>query len=164
MTIEFKFAQIEDLEDYCLNFLPIRADEKSTGWDVKCALPSGILLYPFEHCLIPLGFRVLAPAGYWLELRPRSSAHAKKHLNCLYGVIDESFEGECFLSAQYIPTSIDESDKEPAFIDFGERIGQIIPVRRLEMKVTGISNDEYDAECKKRGATRGSGGFGSTGK
>ena len=47
-------------------------------------------------------------------------------------------------------------------IDFGEALGQIIPVKRKEMIVESISNEEYNELCKQRNAERGIGGFGST--
>ena len=47
-------------------------------------------------------------------------------------------------------------------IPFGERIAQLIPVRRQEMLCESVSNEEFDRLCVERGGKRGSGGFGST--
>jgi len=55
-------------------------------------------------------------------------------------------------------------DHTPLVINFGDALGQIIPVERKEMKVTEVTNEEYDALCKDRNAQRGAGGFGSTDK
>ena len=75
-----------------LRFLPTKAvnDPSATGWDVRACFEDkkSITIKPFEYIKIPLGFRGFCPEGYWYELRPRSSTHAKKHLNSLYGVID----------------------------------------------------------------------------
>jgi len=203
----FVFALREDLKDK-LEFMPTRSDAQATGWDVRCAEPEGIRLYPFEHAKIRLGIRMFAPCAWWLELRPRSSTHAKKHLHTLYGVIDCTFENEILLSCQYIPVTIwtpqydytkpdgshgdylgyDCLDKgpyrriidggyslpdpgfleysfrnNPIYIKFGERIGQVRPVRRESMTIRNVSNEEYDKLCKERNSTRGTGGFGSTG-
>ncbi len=156
----FKFAVRSDLEDE-KNFYPRRGTEKATGWDVSAAVGKNIVLRAGQYAKIPLGFRVFAPPGWWLELRPRSSTFAKKQLHCLYGVIDEDYEGECLFACQYIP-DISSLGKDLT-ISYGDAIGQIIPVRRQEMKVEIITNEEYEKLCKERNAARGSGGFGSTG-
>jgi dUTP pyrophosphatase len=159
-TPVFKFAIEEGLENIGFSFLPKRAHETDTGWDVRAA--ESFILRAGQYAKIPLGFRVLAPKGYWLELRPRSSSFAKKKLHCLYGVIDESYEGKCIFACQYIPdvSSIVNDLK----IEIGEAIGQIIPIKRQEMKVETVTNEEYETLCKERNSSRGDGGFGSTNK
>lgn len=201
---EFKFALREDLKDKP-EFLPARAEELATGWDVRCAEPDGVKFFPFTHVKMRLGFRMFAPPGWWLELRPRSSTHAKKNLHALYGVIDNTFENELLFSSQYIPPTIwkpvynfnyfpkPPEDAVPDYwclgndgffvddhhglanfkahhedplleVKFGERIGQVRPVRLESMNVVSVSNEEYDRLCKERNASRGTGGFGSTGE
>lgn len=155
----FQFALREDLKGNP-EFLPTKIESSDTGWDVRCADRDGALFNGFEHKLISLGIRMFAPKGWWLELRPRSSSHAKKHLHCLYGVIDEGYEKELQFSCQliasdYLPT--------PLYIPFGERIGQVIPVERQSMVVLPVDNEEFDRLCKERGGQRGTGGFGSSG-
>lgn len=158
----FRFAIREDLEDTGDLFLPTRAEPFATGYDVRAAFPDrkDLVLKSGCYAKIPLGFRVFAPKGWWLELRPRSSTFAKKHLNCLYGVIDFSYEGQCFLCARL------DSDRsgmcQDLVIPFGEPLGQLIPYRLQEMAVQKISNDEFKEMCEKRGAQRKDGGFGST--
>lgn len=174
----FKFAIREDLNDANnVNFLPTRATPRSTGWDVYAAqkdrkpivIDAGVLVK------IPLGFRTFCPENWWFELRPRSSSFAKKNLHCLYGVIDEDYEGETILAAQYIPSLTFESYtpvnlgpfsfptvKHQLTIEFGESIGQIIPIKRKDMIVQSITNDECDELYSNRKANRGAGGFGST--
>lgn len=164
----FKFALREDLVNN-KEFLPTKAEPLATGWDVRAA--KSIRLLPFEKKLIPLGFRSFCPEGWWFELKPRSSTFGKKDLHCLYGTIDESYQGELLLACQYIPEAISKYDGESSFsdagslsINFGDALGQIIPVKRKEMIVEEVSNEEYDALCKDRNAIRGAGGFGSTSK
>jgi dUTPase len=170
MIPEFKFAVRDDLGD---EFLPKQSDPEATGWDVRCAEPNGIKIQPLEYVKIRLGFRTFSPSGWWFELRPRSSSHAKKNLHSLYGVIDQTYENELIFSCQYIPDNpYDLYDEGDAFykllknkslpIDFGERIGQIIPVKRNVMKVTKVSNEEFDRLCLNRSSER-KGGLGSTG-
>jgi len=175
---EFKFAVREDLKDCGIDFLPTRATSRSAGWDVKAAFKDIKLLklYPFETAKIPLGFRGFCPEGWWYELKPRSSTFGKKNMHCLYGTIDEDYEGELLLACQYIPPQLNrpweefeyygmisaEFDSKPLVINFGDALGQIIPVKRQEMIVMEVTNEEYDELCRNRQGTRGAGGFGST--
>jgi deoxyuridine 5'-triphosphate nucleotidohydrolase len=164
----FSFAIRQDLVSGTVGngslFVPARGTDRSSGWDVRAALHEAkdLVVRAGTHIKIPLGFRVLAPEGWWLELRPRSSTFAKKQLHALYGVIDEDYEGECMFACQYLPDM--RGLGNDLTIKFGEAIGQLIPVRRQEMVVREVTNADYDAACKARDANRGAGGFGSTGK
>lgn len=176
----FIFALREDLKED-KRFLPTRAEPTATGWDVRAAMADRkpLIIRPLEQVKISLGFRGFCPPGWWYELKPRSSSFAKKNLHALYGTIDETYEGELVFACQYIP-SMQYYDfpnialvsaklwetyiKNTLQIDFGDAIGQIIPIRREEMIVDEKPNDVYDDLCKARAAQRGAGGFGSTGK
>jgi dUTP pyrophosphatase len=171
---EFKFAIREDLNDTKDLFVPHRATARSAGWDVKAAMKDRAPLeMNFGDCAkIPLGFRAFCPDGWWYELKPRSSTFGKKNLHALYGTIDEDFEGELVFACQYLPDIDFQQGLEGLYcrqfkslkIEFGEAIGQIIPVRRQDMIVTRVSNSEIEDLYKQRGAERGAGGFGSTSK
>lgn len=173
---EYKFAIREDLSDTKDLFMPTRATPLSAGWDVHAAMKDRATLeLKFgENIKIPLGFRALCPAGWWYELKPRSSSFGKKNLHALYGTIDEDFEGELVFACQYLPDigiygSPNEcglcfSEWKTLKIEFGEAIGQIVPVKRQEAVMTRVSNEDIDAMYKDRNALRGTGGFGSTKK
>ena len=157
----FKFAMRSDLNSEDAHFLaPARGSSHATGWDVRAAWSTHQMrtIQPGEYVKIPLGFRVFAPPGWWLELRPRSSTFGKKHLHALYGVIDEDYEGENVFAC-HLPKS-----ELPLHVEYGEAIGQIIPVRRQEMKVELVSEEEYKHLVTERAFGRGEGGFGSTDK
>jgi dUTPase len=180
----YKFAVREGLGK---EFLPTRAEPKASGWDVRADLQEPLVLKPFQHARIPLGFRAFCPEGFWLELKPRSSTFAKKFLHSLYGTIDETYEGMMIFACQYIPDldldlwqhRADTYNLDPTIygtlknvltaklcptltISHGDAIGQLIPIKRQEMEVEEASNEEYDELCKIRNAERGAGGFGST--
>lgn len=171
----FQFALREDIKDE-KQFLPSRAEPKATGWDVRAAFPDrkSVVLRPFQKFAIPLGFKAFCPDGWWYELKPRSSTYAKKHLNCLYGTIDETYEGELIFACQYIPPMHDFTGlfttehfmnwflRNSIQIDFGDAIGQIIPRLRQEMEVMEISNEQYKTNTDQRNSVRRDGGFGST--
>lgn len=161
MIPNYKFALREDLKDD-KRFLPTRAEAKASGWDVRAAFKeNSIIIQPFEYIKIPLGFRSFCPEGWWFELKPRSSSFAKKNLHALYGTIDNTFEGEGIFAAQYIPDP--NAKLNPTLIiEFGEAIGQILPIKLQDMTIEDVSNIEYEELCSKRKGMRGSGGFGST--
>jgi dUTPase len=166
---EYKFAIRDDLSDTKDLFMPHRGTELSAGWDVKAAMKDRAVLELTwgQYTKIPLGFRTLCPSGWWYELKPRSSTFGKKSLHALYGTIDEDYEGELVFACQYLPElqSGNLSTSHSSLkIEFGEAIGQIVPVKRAEMSITRISNEEFEALCKERNGKRGAGGFGSTGK
>jgi dUTPase len=156
----FKFAVVDGLDPAV--FMPTKQHDTDTGWDVSAA--ADISFKIFDRILIPLGIRMFAPSGWWMELRPRSSSFAKKYLHTLYGVVDETYENQLFFACQYIPPNdIRTSCCDTLKISKGERIGQLIPYRREIIKVENISNEDFDKLCKDRGGKRGTGGFGSTG-
>lgn len=175
---EFIFTLDEGLDS---SFLPKQTTQPDTGWDVQSS--NRIIIKPFEKVFIPLGLKCFAPAGYWLELRPRSSTFGKKNLHSLYGVIDESYEGQIYFACQWIPpfeimeidkflNGFDERSRAAALMNYfsksltiekGERIGQLVPVKRQVMNVNSVSADEFKKLCEERGHKRGSGGFGSSG-
>lgn len=179
----FRFAVTEKMIEYCKEtgedpdtLLPIRANPTDTGWDVKCGAPNGVELKHGGYAIIPLGFRVFPPQGWWLKLVSRSSTFIKKNLHALYGTIDESYEGQVGFCAMFNASNLNcypELDDgtspltirslKKIYIPFGERIGQLIPVRREEMSVISVTNEEFDELCSERNANRRTGGFGSTG-
>lgn len=167
---DFKFCLTESSKQD-KQFLPLRAEAKASGWDVRCA--QNLELIPGKYYKIPLGIKTFSPDGWWLELKPRSSTFGKKFIHCLYGTIDESYEGELIFACTYLPSEFlqlhyinncPSQNYDTLKLSFGEAIGQIIPVKRQEMTVTEVVEEEFKALCSKRNASRGTGGFGSTDK
>jgi len=181
MNPKFKFALVKDVNDD-KQFIPTQGEPFATGYDVRSRI--SLVLNPGDYFKIPLGFRAMPEKGWWFQLHPRSSSFTKKYMHNLVGIIDEHYNQEVIFAGQYIPkfefeTSISKefelySDEESfkaktdilpnqLIINFGDAIGQIIPVKRVGMSVVEISNKEYDDLCKQRMAIR-NGGFGSTDK
>lgn len=158
----FKFALRPDvIEDK--RFLPTKAEPLATGYDVR-ACPADhkdIIVRPGEVVRIPLGFRAFCPSGWWYILHPRSSFFVKKNMHTLIGIIDEAFPEQAQMISQYLPDAKDLTKN--LIIKYGDAIGQIIPVRREEMRCDEITNKDMDDAYIFRGAAR-TGGFGSTDK
>jgi dUTPase len=153
----FKFALREDLKED-KRFLPTRATSKSSGWDVSCAFDDhkSLLVNPGEYLKIPLGFRCIPEKNWWFEMKPRSSTFTKKKMHALYGTVDFDYRNQCYFCCKY-------DGLEPITLEFGEKIGQIIPVKLQEINVEEISNEDFDKVCLTEENDR-KGGFGSTSK
>lgn len=157
----FQFALREDLKNEG-QFLPNRTTPVSTGWDVRCAQKdrAPVIARPGQYVKIPLGFRAIAPAGWWLELRPRSSTFAKKQLHSLYGVIDSDYRNELAFVASYLPDI--RALGVDLVLEFGEPIGQLVPVRLQDMAIEQITNEQFDDIVKNEHNVRDQRGFGAT--
>lgn len=166
----FKFALTNELVEACKgtefdegDFIPTKAEPKATGWDVRCAMPEGLNLKEGCYYMIPLGILVFCPDGWWYELESRSSTFIKRNLHSLDGKIDELYPQELKYCCQFLPDACKLISKnKPQRIEFGERIAQIIPVKRNEIETQVISLTEMMASYGNRASQR-TGGFGSTG-
>ena len=131
--------------------LPQYATSGSAGMDLTAGINNAVKINPMERKLIPTGIIIELPEGYEVQIRPRSGLsirHGITLINCV-GTIDEDYRGEVCVAL------INLSDN-PYEIQPGERIAQMI-VSRVE-KAEIVEIEEYSL------TTRGSGGFGSTGK
>lgn len=114
------------------------------------AIETPLVIRPGERRIVPTGLKIAIPAGYELQLRPRSGL-ALKHgimLPNAPGTIDEDYRGEiCII--------ILNAGNEAFTIERAMRIAQgiLAPVTRLVWR-----------ECDTLDQTdRGHKGFGSTG-
>jgi len=128
--------------------LPAYATALAAGMDVAAAQPAE--LQPGEIGLVPCGFAVAIPAGYEIQVRPRSGLAVKHGITVVNapGTIDADYRGE-------VKVALINLGREPFTVRRGDRIAQLIlaPVVRAEVRlVAGLAATE-----------RGSGGFGHTG-
>lgn len=140
----FKFALREDLKNE-KRFLPSRKEMHCIGWDVLAAPVDrkDIVIKAGEYFKIPLGFRCLPEEGWWYELHPRSSSFMERKMHNLVGIIDKYYDVEVVMAGQYVPSSTDLKMQD-LVIKFGDPIGQIIPIKRIDMQVQEISNQEFE--------------------
>jgi len=130
--------------------LPHYASSGAAGMDLLAAIDSDMIIRAGERALVPTGLKIGLPAGYELQIRPRSGL-ALKHgitLPNTPGTIDEDYRGE-------IGVIILNTGREDFVVTRGMRIAQAVlaPVIRL----TWVEVSELDETA------RGTGGFGSTG-
>jgi dUTP pyrophosphatase len=147
MTVEIAVHRLphgEGLE------LPRYATAGAAGMDLLAAVQAPVTIAPGQRALIPTGLTIALPAGYELQVRPRSGL-ALRHgitLPNSPGTIDEDYRGEL----QVIVLNAGDA----AFtIERGMRIAQAIiaPVERA------VWREVQDLPPTQRNT----GGFGSTG-
>jgi dUTP pyrophosphatase len=128
--------------------VPAYATEHAAGMDVVAA--EELILAPGARHAVATGFAMAIPAGYEVQVRPRSGLALKNGITCLNtpGTIDADYRGE-------VKVILANLGSEPFAVKRGERIAQLVPA-----KVQGASFAEV-AELDE--TVRGAGGFGSTG-
>ena len=128
--------------------LPARATEGSAGFDIASA-ESGNLA-PGERRLFPTGFAVAIPAGYEIQIRPRSGL-ALKHgvtLPNTPATIDSDYRGE-------LKIALINLGEAPFEVTRGMRIAQLV--------VSRVETASFTLVSTLPPTGRGEGGFGSTG-
>jgi dUTP pyrophosphatase len=130
--------------------LPAYGSPESAGADVKAYLKEAVHLEPGCSVLIPTGIKVAIPAGYEIQVRPRSGLAFKFQITVLNspGTIDSDYRGELGVILINHGTTTFE-------ITPGMRIAQIVlaPVHRMIF----VKQEQLMA------TSRGEGGFGHTG-
>ena len=109
--------------------------------------PSGVVLQEGDIAVIGCGFAFEAPAGFELQVRPRSGL-SKRGAIVTLGTVDSDYRGE-------VAVIVTNTSTEPLRISTGDRIAQgvIAPVVRAEL----VEAEELSETA------RGGNGFGSTG-
>lgn len=137
---------IEDEE-----LIPMYATEGAAGADLKAYLKEPLIILPGLSVLVPTGIKVAIPEGFEIQVRPRSGLAFNHQITVLNtpGTIDEDYRGE-------IKVILINHGKEPFTILPGMRIAQIVlaPVFRASF----VLSEGLEV------TSRGSGGFGHTGK
>ncbi|MBV9734801.1 MAG: dUTP diphosphatase [Acidisphaera sp.] len=131
--------------------LPAYATEGAAGMDLLAAVNAPVTIEPGGRALIPTGLCVAVPEGCELQVRPRSGL-ALRHglvLPNSPGTIDADYRGE-------VQVILLNAGDQPFVVTRGLRIAQAVlaPVLRARWR-------EVDALDE---TTRGTGGFGSTGR
>ncbi len=131
--------------------VPKYMTELAAGLDV-CATPEQpICLEPGQRCLVPTGLAMAIPAGYEVQVRPRSGLAIKHGISLVNspGTIDADYRGE-------IGVIMINHGQEAFVINPGERIAQLVVAQVCQAELV-----EVDELCE---TARGAGGFGHTGK
>ena len=131
------------------NDLPSYETIGSAGCDVRSNHSATI--NPGDKLLVKTGLYVEIPIGYEIQVRPRSGLAYSKGITVLNspGTIDADYRGE-------IGVILINHGDEQVILDKGERIGQLV--------LNKVEQINWESVLVLSDTTRGSGGFGSTGK
>ena len=127
----------------------------AAGADICANLPldqrsQGVTLAPMQRVIVPTGIRVEIPAGYEMQIRPRSGLATKFGITLpnTPGTIDSDYRGP-------LGVALINLGDAPYNIHHGDRIAQAVIAPVLQARFAVVDRlSETD---------RGSGGFGSTG-
>jgi dUTP pyrophosphatase len=129
--------------------LPSYATPGAAGLDVVAA--EDATLAPGARHAVATGFAIAIPAGYEVQVRPRSGLALKNGITCRNtpGTIDSDYRGE-------VKVILANLGAEPFEVRRGERIAQLVPAPVQQAAFREV--DDLDS------TDRGAGGFGSTGR
>lgn len=147
-----KTIDIKILDPRMKENLPSYATSGSAGLDLRACIAEPVTLAPGETQLVPTGLAIhIADPGYAALILPRSGL-GHKHgivLGNLVGLIDSDYQGQLMISTWNRGT-------EPFTFNPMERLAQLVIVPVLQVGFNIV--DEFET------SSRGTGGFGSTGK
>jgi dUTP pyrophosphatase len=129
--------------------LPAYASAGAAGFDLRAA--ASLTLEPGRFAMVPTGFAAAIPAGFEMQVRPRSGLAAKHAVTVLNtpGTIDSDYRGE-------IAVILINHGTTAFAIARGDRIAQGVIAAAPQADLVEVASlDETQ---------RGTGGFGSTGK
>lgn len=132
--------------------IPAYQTAGSAAMDLCALLDQPMTIQPRDLVMVPTGIAIGLPNENWVALVHARSGLAIKHgiaLSNGVGVIDSDYRGE-------LKVGMTNLSNEPYTINSGERIAQIMfqPVTQATLSVVETLSE----------TTRGSGGFGSTGR
>jgi dUTP pyrophosphatase len=147
-----KKLEVKILDERIRTLLPHYASAGSAGLDLRACVDQALTLKPGEAQLVPSGIAIhIGDPGYAAVVLPRSGLGAKSGivLGNLVGLIDSDYQGPLMMSLW-------NRGGSPFTIQPLDRVAQlvIVPVMQVEFEVV----EEFAA------SSRGSGGFGSTGR
>ena len=127
---------------------PAYATTGAAGLDIVSA--EDIVLGPGDRHAVATGFAVAIPAGYEIQVRPRSGLALKHGVTCLNtpGTIDADYRGE-------VKVILINLGAEDFTIRRGDRIAQLVVAPVVQAQWAEVASLDETA--------RGAGGFGSTG-
>ena len=151
MTEEIKIKIKRLSKDFLDVPLPHYATSGSSGMDIRATVKDDVILKSGKVELIPTNISVEIPAGYEIQVRPRSGLAANHSIGILNspGTIDSDYRGE-------VKIIMMNFGKEDFKISKGDRIAQLIVSKVYTAKIEEVED--------LNSSHRGEGGFGHTGK
>jgi dUTP pyrophosphatase len=144
--------QVKILDERMRNQMPSYGTPGSAGLDLRACIDAAIEIAPGQTVLVPTGLSIFVEDPRYAALILPRSGLGHKHgivLGNLVGLIDSDYQGQLMVSTW-------NRSNVPFTLEPMERLAQlvIVPIQQVELKIV----DEF-AE-----SSRGTGGFGSTGR
>lgn len=130
--------------------LPAYMSAGAAGADIVAAVDGEVSLGPGERALVPTGFALEVPAGFEVQVRPRSGLALRAGITCLNtpGTIDSDYRGP-------VGVILVNHGREPFVVRRGDRIAQLV--------VAPVVQASFREAAALAPSGRGEAGFGSTG-
>ena len=128
--------------------LPVRATEGASGLDLYACLPDGEIALGPDPVRVPAGVALEFPAGYDVQVRPRSGL-SLKGVGVAFGTVDSDYRGEVLVTMWLFGSNREHT------VRHGDRIAQLVIARLADLTV-----EEVDELAPSE---RGTSGHGSTG-
>ncbi|PIA12768.1 dUTP diphosphatase, partial [Coemansia reversa NRRL 1564] len=125
---------------------PSRAHDDDAGWDLAAA--EALTIMPHMQELIAMGLQVAIPPGCYLRIA-LCPGLAVCGIDVKAGVVDASFCGE-------ISAVLQNSSKKTMKLGAGEKAAQLVVIKIAKPQTVRVK--------ELRATSRGTGGFGSTGR
>jgi len=128
--------------------LPAYATAGAAGMDVVSA--ESVMIAPGARHAVATGFALAIPAGFEIQVRPRSGLALKHGITVpnTPGTIDSDYRGE-------LKVILINHGAEPFVIARGDRVAQLV--------LAPVVQAAWDEVAELDATERGAGGFGSTG-
>jgi dUTP pyrophosphatase len=126
---------------------PVYGSAGAAGADLRAS--AAVAIAPGARASVPTGLRIEIPSGCVGLVWPRSGLALRQGIDTLAGVIDSDYRG-------LVQVILVNHGQDEVRIEAGDRIAQLL-VQRVERVTFRRVNDLEDT-------SRGSGGFGSTGR
>src|SRR5271154_3576948 len=131
--------------------LPRYQSARAAGMDLLADIENSLEILPMARAAVPTGIALEIPSGFEGQVRPRSGRALEEGLTLVNspGTVDADYRGE-------IKVLLVNLGSAPITISPGDRIAQLViaPVVRADL----VEVDELEP------SSRGSGGFGHTGR
>jgi dUTP pyrophosphatase len=144
--------QVKILDERMRSQMPSYGTPGSAGLDLRACIDAAIEIAPGQTVLVPTGLSIYVEDPRYAALILPRSGLGHKHgivLGNLVGLIDSDYQGQLMVSTW-------NRSSQPFTLEPMERLAQlvIVPIQQVELKIV----DEFVE------SSRGTGGFGSTGR
>ena len=144
--------QVKILDERMRDQMPSYGTPGSAGLDLRACIDAAIEIAPGQTVLVPTGLSIYVEDPRYAALILPRSGLGHKHgivLGNLVGLIDSDYQGQLMVSTW-------NRGSTPFTLEPMERLAQlvIVPIQQVELKIV----DEFVE------SSRGTGGFGSTGR